>query len=62
MKVAFDSRPAQDPRGIGRYASCLLEALRETAGGDDEVVESHRPRRDDVFHAPWIDGALLRPP
>jgi len=62
MKVAFDSRPAQDPRGIGRYASCLLAALRETAGADDEVVEAHRPRRVDVFHSPWIDGALLRPP
>ena len=62
MKVAFDSRPAQDPRGIGRYASCLLLALRETAAAGDEIVESHRPRRVDVFHAPWIDGALLRPP
>ena len=31
MRVVFDSRPAQDPRGIGRYASCLLTALRETA-------------------------------
>ena len=62
MKVAFDSRPSQDPRGIGRYASCLLEALRATAAPGDEVVESHRPRRVDVFHSPWIDGALLRPP
>ena len=62
MRVAFDSRPAQDPRGIGRYASCLLAALHSTAGADDELVETHRPRRADVFHAPWIDGALLRPP
>ena len=62
MRVAFDSRPAQDPRGIGRYASCLLGALLATADGDDELVETHRPRRTDVFHAPWIDGALLRPP
>lgn len=61
MKVAFDSRPASDPRGIGRYASCLLNALRETAG-EHEIVESHRPRRVDVFHSPWIDGAMLRPP
>jgi len=62
MKVAFDSRPAPDPRGIGRYATCLLAALRETAPEGDELVESHRPRRVDVFHSPWIDGALLRPP
>ena len=62
MRIAFDSRPAQDPRGIGRYASCLLRALRDTAAAGDEVVESHRPRRVDLFHAPWIDGALLRPP
>jgi glycosyltransferase involved in cell wall biosynthesis len=62
MKVAFDSRPAHDPRGIGRYASCLLAALRETAGAGDAIVETHRPRRVDVFHSPWIDGALLRPP
>ncbi len=43
MRVAFDSRPASDPRGIGRYARCLLEALRATAG-DDVIVETHRPR------------------
>ena len=60
MKVAFDSRPAADYRGVGRYARCLLEALRENGHGD--VVESHDPRRFDVFHAPWIDGALLRSP
>ncbi len=62
MRVTFDSRPAQDPRGIGRYASCLLAGLRETAAGDDEIVEGHRPRRGEPYHAPWIDGALLRPP
>jgi glycosyltransferase involved in cell wall biosynthesis len=62
MKVAFDSRPARDPRGIGRYARCLLPALRATAGGADEVVETDRPRDVAVFHAPWIDGALLRSP
>jgi len=60
LKVAFDSRPAADSRGVGRYARCLLEALRENGHGD--VVESHDPRRFDVFHAPWIDGALLRSP
>jgi glycosyltransferase involved in cell wall biosynthesis len=62
MRITFDSRPAQDPRGIGRYASCLLDALRATAADGDHVVEGSRPRRGDVFHAPWIDGALLRPP
>jgi glycosyltransferase involved in cell wall biosynthesis len=61
VKVAFDSRPARDPRGIGRYARSLLEALRETAGAN-EVVETERPRRVDVFHSPWIDGAQLRSP
>jgi glycosyltransferase involved in cell wall biosynthesis len=62
MRVTFDSRPVHDPRGIGRYASCLLEALRRTAGAGDEVAEASRPRRGEVFHSPWIDGALLRPP
>jgi alpha-1,3-rhamnosyl/mannosyltransferase len=47
------------PHGIGRYARCLLEALRAHDRG--EIVETHRPRRCDVFHAPWIDGAMLRP-
>jgi alpha-1,3-rhamnosyl/mannosyltransferase len=61
MKVAFDSRGAGDPRGIGRYIRCLLTALRETAG-EHSVVETHRPRGVDVFHAPWIDGASVRSP
>lgn len=62
MKVAFDSRPAKDPRGIGRYARCLMEALENSGRG--EIVESHEPhpRRNDVYHSPWIDGALLRAP
>jgi glycosyltransferase involved in cell wall biosynthesis len=60
MKVAFDSRPAKDTGGIGRYTSSLLAALRATGGG--EIVESHSPRRCEVFHTPWIEGALLRPP
>src|SRR4051794_8411594 len=63
MRIAFDSRPARDPRGIGRYTRSLLAALREHAeahGG--QVDEAMRPGRStDVFHAPWIDGALLRP-
>jgi glycosyltransferase involved in cell wall biosynthesis len=60
MKVGFDSRPAKDPRGVGRYARCLLEALRESGRG--EVVESREPRGCEVFHAPWIEGAPLRSP
>ena len=59
VRVAFDSRPAADPRGIGRYTRSLLAALRELGAG--EVVESRRPDGADVFHSPWIDGALLRP-
>ncbi|HUR86090.1 MAG TPA: glycosyltransferase family 1 protein [Solirubrobacteraceae bacterium] len=61
MRIAFDSRPASDPRGIGRYASCLLAGLIATAG-DNSIAVTHRPRHADVFHSPWIDGALLRPP
>jgi glycosyltransferase involved in cell wall biosynthesis len=60
MRIAFDSRPMKDSRGIGRYARCLLEALREADRG--EIIESHAPKRCDVFHSPWIDGALLRSP
>ena len=59
MRVGFDARPTSDPRGIGRYARCLLDALRHTADGR-EIVEAARPRRVDVFHSPWIDGALVR--
>ena len=62
MRVAFDTRPGRDRRGIGRYARCLFAALQATAGAGDELVETARPRRVDVFHAPWIDGALLRSP
>jgi len=59
VRVAFDSRPARQPRGIGRYTRCLLEALRADPQG--EISETHRPRRCEVFHAPWLDGAPLRP-
>jgi glycosyltransferase involved in cell wall biosynthesis len=62
MRVAFDSRPASDLRGIGRYTRSLLAALRdEAAARGGEIVETHRPRRADVFHSPWIDGTPLRP-
>jgi glycosyltransferase involved in cell wall biosynthesis len=30
--------------------------------GQGQIFESHTPRRCDVFHAPWIDGATLRSP
>ncbi|MEA2272701.1 MAG: hypothetical protein QOI98_1409 [Solirubrobacteraceae bacterium] len=62
MRVAFDSRGMSDPRGIGRYIRCLHNALERRVGPDDELIETHRPRRADVFHSPWIDGALLRSP
>jgi glycosyltransferase involved in cell wall biosynthesis len=62
MKVAFDSRPVTDPRGVGRYSRCLLKALRETADPHVEMMETHRPRRADVFHAPWMAGAMLHSP
>jgi glycosyltransferase involved in cell wall biosynthesis len=60
VKVAFDSRATKDTRGVGRYARCLLEALRTAPLGD--IVETHDPRGCDVFHSPWLDGALLRSP
>ncbi len=62
MRVAFDSRAKGDPRGIGRYVRCMLEALRETADPSSVITETHRPRRSDVFHSPWLDGAQLRCP
>ena len=68
MKVALDSRPAADRDGIGRYARCILQALRDTAAASDEVLDTRRPSRTlrardaDVFHTPWIDGAMLHSP
>jgi glycosyltransferase involved in cell wall biosynthesis len=62
VRVAFDSRRVTDPHGIGRYSRCLLQALRDTAGPDAEIVETHRPRRADVFHAPWMESAMLHSP
>jgi len=68
VRVAFDSRPTAEPTGVGRYSRCLLEALRATAAADDELVEVRRqtatlmPRKPDVFHSPWIDGAMLHSP
>jgi glycosyltransferase involved in cell wall biosynthesis len=68
VNVAFDSRAVSDPNGVGRYSRCLLEALRETAAASDELVETDRPsatvrsRNPDVFHSPWMDGAMLHSP
>jgi glycosyltransferase involved in cell wall biosynthesis len=62
MRVAFDSRPFTDPRGVGRYSRCLLRALRETASPHAEILQTHRPRRADVFHSPWMAGAMLHSP
>jgi glycosyltransferase involved in cell wall biosynthesis len=61
-RVAFDTRPAADVRGVGRYTRCLLTALRETAEEGVEIVETHHPRGADVFHSPWMEGAILRSP
>jgi glycosyltransferase involved in cell wall biosynthesis len=62
VNVAFDSRPASDLQGVGRYSRCLLAALRETADADAQIVETSHPRRADLFHAPWMKGALLHSP
>ncbi len=58
MRLAFDSRGGSDPRGIGRYIRSLLGALRET-GPEHEITETSKPRRADVYHSPWIDGASI---
>jgi glycosyltransferase involved in cell wall biosynthesis len=68
MRVAFDSRPVSDSQGVGRYSRCLLAALRETAVSGDELLQTHRPsalarsRSADVFHSPWMAGAMLHSP
>ncbi|MCL2770233.1 MAG: hypothetical protein FWD42_09030, partial [Solirubrobacterales bacterium] len=62
VRLAYDSRPAGHPHGVGRYARCLLRALRDTAAEGVEIVETHRPRNADVFHAPWLQGATPRSP
>ena len=58
MKVAFDSRPTKETRGVGRYSRCLLAALRESDRG--QIVETRDPRRCDVFHAPSAEPAERR--
>jgi glycosyltransferase involved in cell wall biosynthesis len=68
VRVAFDSRPVSHLEGVGRYSRCLLAALRETTAVDDQLVQTGRPsslarsRGADVFHSPWMDGAMLHSP
>jgi glycosyltransferase involved in cell wall biosynthesis len=62
VRVAFDNRPATDQYGVGRYTHCLLVALRATADVDTEITETHRPRAADIYHSPWLQGAVLRSP
>lgn len=62
MRVAFDSRPCVEVRGVGRYSRGLLGGLDRVVGDGIEIVETHRPRHVDVYHSPWIDGAILRSP
>jgi alpha-1,3-rhamnosyl/mannosyltransferase len=62
VKVAYDSRPVVDPYGVGRYSRSLLRALGETTGAGEEIIETHRPRGADVFHAPRMESAMLHCP
>jgi hypothetical protein len=62
VRLAFDSRPTADQQGLGRYSRGLLQALRDTADEQDEILESHRPRGADLFHTPWVQGAMLHSP
>lgn len=62
VKVAYDSRPVTDPHGVGRYARCLLEALKETVSDGEELLETHRPRGAELFHAPRMESAMLHCP
>lgn len=68
LRIAFDTRPVSDPNGVGRYARCLLSALYETCAAGDELLEIPRPsatlraRHPEVFHTPWMAGAMLHTP
>jgi glycosyltransferase involved in cell wall biosynthesis len=68
VKVAFDSRAVSDSNGVGRYSRFILKALGETVAAEDELLESPRPsatmraQSPDVFHCPWMDGAMLHSP
>jgi Glycosyltransferase Family 4 len=62
VRVAFDNRPRRSDHGVEHYSRCLLRALRDTAGERDEILETHRPRGAEVFHTPWLEGAMLHSP
>jgi glycosyltransferase involved in cell wall biosynthesis len=62
VRIAFDCRRGADAHGVGRYCRCLLRALRQTAEPGSEIVLTHRPRGADVFHSPWMEGAMLHSP
>lgn len=62
MNIAFDSRACKDCRSIGRYARCLLDALRLGDRGEIDETHTPRPRRSLIYHSPWLEGALLRAP
>jgi hypothetical protein len=62
VRVAFDSRPSARATELGYHAGCLLAALRDTASDGDEIFETHRPRGADLFHTPWMGGAMLHCP
>lgn len=36
--------------------------MDRVVGEGIDIVETHRPRHVDVYHSPWIDGAILRSP
>jgi glycosyltransferase involved in cell wall biosynthesis len=62
VKVAIDCRRLADHHGVGRYCRCLVRALHETGDADTEIIQTHRPRGADVFHSPWMEGAMLHSP
>lgn len=62
MNLAFDSRPASEFSGVARYTRCLLHELRGCLTGDITETHKPRPRIADIYHAPWLAGAMLHPP
>ena len=60
MRVGFDSRPARTPEASDATPAACWRRCATTSRGD--IVETHDPRRCEVFHSPWLEGALLRSP